>query len=715
LCRGCQRSEGRMVSVKLLSEVAKISPEDLERCQEESAAIGVVNSPNIIPVVGSGYWKGRFFFALEEIEGEPLAAYLLNGYRFSSIEILQIAEGVGRALQAASDAGVVHGAIQPSCIFLSSAGRVMLAGYGTKRSIRSASRSTPSLASLRYLSPEQMRKEPLSYASDLYSLGVVLYELATGKTPFDGFESTTSLLYQVSYVDPPSTRVAGSLIPLDLDRLILRCLQKDPENRSTTPDSFLADVASVREALEMGEAPEHGDDVGDFDIYEDQVIGEGGMGTLYRGKQRSLGRPVAIKVIRGILTANPDCVQRFRREAELLAQVNDSSVVQVFGTGSWKGRMFYAMELVRGEDLASALAAGKTLTTGEILDIAEGVARALKAAWSYRIIHRDIKPSNILITPDRKVKVADFGLAKSLRFPRTDSQLIAGTSDYISPEQAVGLGVDIRTDLYSLGVVMFELVAGKPPFKSDESFMGVVYQHVHHPPPQLREISPQVPEPLADLIHRCLNKDPKSRFEDPAHFLRELDRVREQVSADRSSSPLRRLVRMLGQRRRPILAEGAVLALILAASVGVWTGMSRGAQDSERTDALRRAYDLARDMGDFATATSLAEAGAGRQSKEYREAEHSLREFRAASCLQREDWESAATLFGSLEAESGGSERLKFGRARRYCESLADGRRCEAQGRLETALAIYRQLLTQDPVYEAYLRKRIESLSQAAR
>src|SRR5204862_1908688 len=107
---------------------------------------------------------------------------------------------------------------------------------------------------------------------------------------------------------------------------------------------------------------------------------------------------------------------------------------------------------------------GKTHTWLEILDVAEGVALALKAAWAFKIIHRDIKPSNILITPEKRVKVADFGLAKSLRFPRTDSQLIAGTSEYISPEQAMGVRVDIRTDLYSLGVVMYELVSGKPPF-----------------------------------------------------------------------------------------------------------------------------------------------------------------------------------------------------------------------------------------------------------
>jgi len=242
--------------------------------------------------------------------------------------------------------------------------------------------------------------------------------------------------------------------------------------------------------------------------------------------------------------------------------------------------------------------------------------------------------------------------------------------------------------------------------------MGVIYQHVHHPPPRLREICPQVPEALAELIHRCLNKDPKDRFQDPAHFLRELDLVRERLRATRPRSPFQGVLRYLGRHKRTLLAEGAVLVLILIASLAVWAGMTKRPPMTEETSAFRRAYDLAIDLGDFATATTLAEEGQGRDSKEYRDAEHALRERRAAQCLQREDWEAAAMLFASLESETGGSDRSKFARARKYCDSLAEGRRCEADGRGEAALAIYRQLLTQDPVHEAYLRRRIDALEK---
>src|SRR5258705_11734002 len=155
--------------------------------------------------------------------------------------------------------------------------------------------------------------------------------------------------------------------------------------------------------------------ISDYEIFQDQVLGQGGMGTVCRGRQISLGRDVAIKLLRPDSIDLPEFVQRFRREAELLAQVIDGNVVQVFGAGEWNRRQFYAMEFAPGDDLGARLRRGDRFSPEEVLRVAEGVGRALRAAWRFRIIHRDIKPSNILISPDGTVKVADFGLAKSLR------------------------------------------------------------------------------------------------------------------------------------------------------------------------------------------------------------------------------------------------------------------------------------------------------------
>jgi serine/threonine protein kinase len=326
-------------------------------------------------VLGEGTWNGKPYFALEPFNGETLSQLLKGGHRFSTEEILHVGEGVGRALRAASEAGIVHGSIRPSTIVLTAEGQVKVIGYGTPRSVELSPDSPAYLSSLRYLSPEQVQGGLLNVQSDLYSLGIVLYLLATGKTPFDGFESAISLLYQVSYVDPAAPRKAGALIPADFDRLILRCLEKRREIRTSSPEALLEELEAIRSASRHADAGNLEEDRGDFEIYEDQILGEGGMGTLHRGRQISLGRPVAIKVIRGILTGSPEYVQRFRREAELLAEVNDPSVVQVFGTGTWRGRLFYAMELVEGQDLAVRMDSRKAFRVDEILDIAEGVGR----------------------------------------------------------------------------------------------------------------------------------------------------------------------------------------------------------------------------------------------------------------------------------------------------------------------------------------------------
>src|SRR5688572_4469941 len=241
----------------------------------------------------------------------------------------------------------------------------------------------------------------------------------------------------------------------------------------------------------------------DYEIHEDQILGEGGMGTVCRGRQISLDRLVAIKIIRNDLVDTPTYVERFRREAELLGQVIDGHVVQVFGAGEHKGRMFYAMEFIEGEDLASRLLRGQIFTDVDILRIAHGVGSALKAAWKFRIVHRDIKPSNIMITPDQSVKVADFGLARSLHRAPVHTMTIAGTAKYLSPEQGMGEPLDIRSDIYSLGVVLFELATRHTPFDGD-SPTSLIYDHVHSQPPSVKDLCPEVRDDVAALIMKCL-------------------------------------------------------------------------------------------------------------------------------------------------------------------------------------------------------------------
>jgi serine/threonine-protein kinase len=265
---------------------------------------------------------------------------------------------------------------------------------------------------------------------------------------------------------------------------------------------------------------------GDYEILTDQVIGRGGMGTVYRGRQVSVNRPVAIKVLRRELTDNSEFVQRFHREAALLARLVDAHVVQIYGAGTADGDHFYAMEFVEGEDLGSMLKRGRTFEPKEVLKIALYASKALQAAWRQKIVHRDIKPSNLIVTAEGRVKVMDFGLAKNPETDLTVTELVVGTAKYMSPEQGAGAPCDIRSDLYSLGVVLYELATGVPPFTGD-NVAQLIYQQVHQHPRAPRELNPRIPKAVEAVILRLMAKRPEDRYATPDELLADVRNILE--------------------------------------------------------------------------------------------------------------------------------------------------------------------------------------------
>jgi formylglycine-generating enzyme required for sulfatase activity/predicted Ser/Thr protein kinase len=282
---------------------------------------------------------------------------------------------------------------------------------------------------------------------------------------------------------------------------------------------------------------------GDFEIDFQRLLGRGGMGAVYMGRQISLDRPAAIKILKSDLTSNPEFVKRFHREAALLARIVDNHVVQIFGAGEAEGQHYYAMEYVEGEDYASKAKKGHKFTTDEVLKVGESVGIALQMAWRHRIIHRDIKPSNILLTKDNETKVMDFGLAKNPESDLTASEVIMGTAKYMSPEQATGGACDIRSDLYSLGVVLYEFAAGQPPFVG-EGATAIMYQHVHKPPTPPRQLNPNIPVPVEAMILRLMAKDPEARFSTPEAMISAIRAIQEGVTPDEKSTLYNETIRM---------------------------------------------------------------------------------------------------------------------------------------------------------------------------
>ena len=260
----------------------------------------------------------------------------------------------------------------------------------------------------------------------------------------------------------------------------------------------------------------------------DEVIGRGGMSTVYRGTDLELGRIVAVKVaLDPLVEQSPIYLARFIREAQAAAAIGHPGVVTVYDAGADGATRFIVMEFVPGRSLADILRdrEHKPLEPGHAADIAAQVADALSAAHAAGIIHRDIKPGNIMVTSDGSVKVLDFGIARALDSSTlTQTATVLGTSAYMSPEQALGQPVDARSDIYSLGCVLYEMLTGEPPFVAEVS-AAVLHQHVRVEPKPARERNPAVAPALNDLVMQMLAKSPSDRPQTAAQVRERLGRA----------------------------------------------------------------------------------------------------------------------------------------------------------------------------------------------
>ncbi|MEP6909765.1 MAG: protein kinase [Actinomycetota bacterium] len=254
----------------------------------------------------------------------------------------------------------------------------------------------------------------------------------------------------------------------------------------------------------------------------EKLVGSGGMSNVFRAHDRLLERTVALKILHEQYTRDEDYVERFRREARAVAQLAHPNIVTVIDRGEQEGRQFIVFEYIDGENLKELSNRGP-LGVRETIGLTLQVARALSFAHARGLVHRDVKPQNVLLNEDRQAKVTDFGIARSLDVHGvTQTGTVLGTSDYIAPEQARGQKVDPKTDIYSLGVVLYELLSGEVPFSGD-NFVAVAMRHVNEPVPSVLDKRPDCPVRLDLAIQRAMSKDPEDRFESMDDFVDELE------------------------------------------------------------------------------------------------------------------------------------------------------------------------------------------------
>lgn len=457
---------------------------------------------------------------------------------------------------------------------------------------------------------------------DVYQLGTLLCRLISGKSIR-------------TYLSSPATM---SRVPKLARTVIDRCVGYDESNRIETAAELAqlldvvlqakelatdASIESLKDTAFAVDAPTRVtrrvppfQTLGHFDVLEE--IGHGGMGVVYRGFDRSLDRAVALKVLHPRFANDASFVQRFKAEAAAAGKLNHPHLVPIYFIGEESGRHFFAMQFVNGESLAERLHRVGRLSRDEVLAIIQQVLLGLAAAHKQGFVHRDIKPGNILLDRDNgSALLTDFGLACG---PITDeaheSQMVMGTAEYMSPEQAQGLRIDRRSDLYSVGVVLYQLLSGQTPFAAHTPSSQMI-QHVCEQPQPLSQIAPEVDWQLVRIVDRLLRKRPEERYQSVEEVLIDVQQLPGQQPAIAFGSPsspqLNAASRPAGRKSYQRWLIGLTVLLL---TIGLWlarpTTTARSTAVTIHTDsvwALTFSADGSRLVSGGGRSTSLKEAG----------------------------------------------------------------------------------------------------------
>jgi Tol biopolymer transport system component len=307
----------------------------------------------------------------------------------------------------------------------------------------------------------------------------------------------------------------------------------------------------------------------------DALLGSGGMGEVYRARDASLNRDVAVKVLPDLFALDRDRLARFTREAQMLAALNHPGIITVYSVEQDRGVHFITMELVKGQTLA-ALLPRDGFAVDRFFDIAIPLADAVGAAHAQEIVHRDLKPANVMVSPEGRVKVLDFGLARLTTFAggpgnvtaMTEAGVVLGTQGYLSPEQARGQTVDHRSDIFALGIIYYEMLTGRRPFVG-ATVADVMSSVMKDVPPHVSSLSPGVPRELSRLVLRCLSKDPSRRLQSALDIRNELEQLKREMDsgelfADARPAPVN------GWGARPWWTAGAAIVFLLLGGAAGW-------------------------------------------------------------------------------------------------------------------------------------------------
>ncbi|MBW1673819.1 MAG: protein kinase, partial [Deltaproteobacteria bacterium] len=312
---------------------------------------------------------------------------------------------------------------------------------------------------------------------------------------------------------------------------------------------------------------------GRYQIIEE--LGKGGMGKVYKVHDTEIREKVALKLLKSEISADEKTIERFRNEIKLARKIAHRNVCKMFDLGEEKGTRFITMEYVEGEDLKSMIRMMGLLSRGKAISIAKQVCEGLAEAHGFGIVHRDLKPSNIMIDKFGNAKIMDFGIARSLRAKGiTGTGVMIGTPEYMSPEQVEGKETDQRTDIYSLGIILYEMVTGQTPFDGETAF-SIALKHKSEIPRDPREFNAQIGDDLSILILQCLEKDRDKRYQRVEDLISDFTKIEESIPTTERVVPKRqpltaREITVKFSLKKFIVPSVVVLALVILITVSVF-------------------------------------------------------------------------------------------------------------------------------------------------